>query len=206
MKAGIDEAGKGCVIGPLVIAGVACDDEEHLRKIGVKDSKKLTQKKREELAEKIIEVAKIEVIKIPANKLDELMETKTINEILKESYAEIIKKLNPRVAFVDSPDVIPGRLARELKELTGIEVVAEHKADQKYPIVSSASIIAKVERDREIEMLKQSCGDFGSGYASDPRTIAYLKQLKGLEMPHFVRKKWKTVERLYQSSLLDFQI
>ncbi|MEM2726944.1 MAG: ribonuclease HII [Archaeoglobaceae archaeon] len=202
MKAGIDEAGKGCVIGPLVVAGVACDREDYLRSIGVKDSKKLSQKRREELAEKIRKVAKIEVVKIPAEKLDEMMGSKTINEILKESYAEIIKRLNPKIAFVDSPDVKPERLAKQLKEMTGIEVVAEHKADEKYALVSSASIIAKVEREKEIEFLKQSCGDFGSGYTSDPKTIEYLKQLK--EMPSFVRKKWKTIDKLRQRSLADF--
>ena len=203
MKAGIDEAGKGCVIGPLVVAGVACESEDYLRSIGVKDSKKLSQKKREELAEKIRRVAKIEVIKIPANKLDEMMECKTINEILKESYSEIIKRLKPEIALVDSPDVKPERLASQLREMTGVEVVAEHKADEKFPIVSSASIIAKVERDKEVEILRRKYGDFGSGYASDPKTIAYLKQLK--EIPPFVRRKWKTVERLSQKSIEDFE-
>ncbi|MEM0215685.1 MAG: ribonuclease HII [Archaeoglobaceae archaeon] len=202
MKAGIDEAGKGCVIGPLVVAGVACDNEEYLKSIGVKDSKKLSQKRREELAEKIRKVARVEVVKIPAEKLDKMMETKTINEILKDCYAEIIKKLNPQIALVDSPDVKPERLANQLKEMTSIDVIAEHKADEKYVLVSSASIIAKVEREKEIERLKKTFGDFGSGYASDPKTIAYLKQLN--EMPSFVRKKWKTIERLYQRSLEDF--
>lgn len=206
MKVGIDEAGKGCVIGPLVIAGVACDKEDYLRSIGVRDSKKLSQKKREELAKKIREVAKVEVIKIPAEKLDEMMESKTINEILKESYAEIIRRLKPELAFVDSPDVKPKRLASQLKEITGIEIIAEHKADEKYPLVSSASIIAKVEREKEIESLKKSFGDFGSGYASDPKTIAYLKQLRELkEMPPFIRKKWRTIKLLSQTSLQDFK-
>ncbi|TDA29247.1 MAG: ribonuclease HII [Archaeoglobi archaeon] len=203
MKAGIDEAGKGCVIGPLVVAGVACESEDYLRSIGVKDSKKLSQKKREELAEKIRRVARIEIIKIPADELDEMMECRTINEILKESYSEIIKRLKPEIALVDSPDVKPERLASQLREMTGVEVVAEHKADEKFPIVSSASIIAKVERDKEVEILRRKYGDFGSGYASDPKTIAYLKQLK--EIPPFVRRKWKTVERLSQKSIEDFE-
>ncbi len=202
MRAGIDEAGKGCVIGPIVVAGVACESEDYLKSIGVKDSKKLSKKKREELAEKIRRVAKIEVIKIPADKLDEMMERKTINEILKESYSEIIKRLKPEIALVDSPDVKPERLASQLKDMTGVEVVAEHKADEKFPLVSSASIIAKVERDKEVEILRRKYGDFGSGYASDPKTIEYLKQLK--EIPMFVRKKWKTVERLSQKSITDF--
>jgi ribonuclease HII len=202
MIAGIDEAGKGCVIGPLVIAGVACDCEDYLRSIGVRDSKKLSKKRREELAEKIREVAKVEVLKISAEDLNKLMEKKTLNEVLRDGYEEIIKRLKPSVAFIDSPDVNPERLASYLRSSTGIEIVAAHKADGKYPIVSSASIIAKVERDWEIEKLKQKFGDFGSGYASDPKTIAFLKNLK--EWPFFVRIKWKTLKKINQSKLGDF--
>jgi ribonuclease HII len=204
-KAGIDEAGKGCVIGPLVVAGVACSDEEELREIGVKDSKKLSQTKREELAEKIEEICDISVLKIPARKLDELMVRKTINEILMECYAELIKKLKPTTAFVDSPDVIPDRLSKELKEMTGVWVVAEHKADEKYPLVAAASIIAKVEREREIEKLREKFGDFGSGYASDPRTRETLKEwINSGRIPSCVRMRWKTVSNLKQKTLEDF--
>jgi len=152
MKAGIDEAGKGCVIGPLVVAGIACDCDL-LSELGVKDSKKLQQKKREEIAEKLYEIGVIRVVKIDAEKLDELMGHKTINEILKDCYAEIIRHLKPELAYVDSPDVRPDRLSKELEEMTGVKVVAEHKADEKYLIVAAASIIAKVEREREVERL-----------------------------------------------------
>ncbi len=205
MKAGIDEAGKGCVIGPLVIAGVACDCEEELAKIGVKDSKKLSQKRREELAAKIRKIGRVEVGKISANRLDELMGSKTINEILKEFYAVIIRRLQPELAYVDSPDVIPERLSKELESLTGIVVVAEHKADEKYPLVAAASIIAKVEREKEIEKLKAKFGDFGSGYASDPKTRYFLRELISQgKIPSFVRKRWKTVSNLKQQTLEDF--
>ncbi|MEM1578380.1 MAG: ribonuclease HII [Archaeoglobaceae archaeon] len=202
MKAGIDEAGKGCVIGPLVVAGVACDCEDYLRSIGVRDSKKLSEKRREMLAEKIREVAIVEVVKISAEKLNKLMESKNLNEILKEAYAEIILRLKPSIVYVDSPDVKPERLASYLKNLTGVEVVAEHRADEKYPLVSSASIIAKVEREEEIRKLKKEFGDFGSGYASDPRTISFLKNQKSL--PPCVREKWKTLKKLGQTDLGDF--
>ncbi|MEM3391312.1 MAG: ribonuclease HII, partial [Archaeoglobaceae archaeon] len=147
MKAGIDEAGKGCVIGPLVVAGVACDCEEYLRSIGVRDSKRLSQKKREELAEKIMKVAKVEVISLSAEELNELMEIKNLNEILRDLYAEIIVRLAPSFVYVDSPDVNPERFSKYLKDRTGVEVLAEHKADEKYVLVSSASIIAKVKRE-----------------------------------------------------------
>ena len=205
MKAGVDEAGKGCVIGPLVIAGVACDCSEKLKIMGVRDSKKLSQKRREELAAKIREVGRVEVVKIPASRLDELMGSKTINEILKEFYAVIIRKLQPELAYVDSPDVIPERLSRELEGLTGVAVIAEHKADEKYPLVAAASIVAKVEREREIEKLRAKFGDFGSGYASDPKTREFLRELISQgKIPSFVRKRWKTISNLKQQTLEDF--
>ena len=206
MKAGIDEAGKGCVIGPLVVAGVACECEEKLASIGVRDSKKLSQKKREELARKIGQFATIEVVKLPASKLDELMSTKTINEILKDIYVEIIARLRPELAYVDSPDVIPERLARELENATKVRVVAEHRADEKYPLVAAASIIAKVEREREIAKLRARFGDFGSGYASDPRTREFLKnQISQGRIPSYVRKRWRTLSNLRQQTLNDFE-
>ncbi len=203
MIAGIDEAGKGCVIGPLVVAAV-CDGDA-VAKLGVKDSKKLSHAKRLELAEKIERVARVEVIKLPADELDRLMSFKTINEILRDCYAELIKRLKPSVAYVDSPDVLPHRLAAELKAMTGVEVVAEHSAEDKYPVVAAASIIAKVEREREIEKLRNAFGDFGSGYASDPRTREYLKRvIASGSLPPIVRRKWKTVSKLSQLTFEDF--
>uniref|UniRef100_A0A7C3RCI6 Ribonuclease HII n=1 Tax=Archaeoglobus fulgidus TaxID=2234 RepID=A0A7C3RCI6_ARCFL len=204
MRAGIDEAGKGCVIGPLVVAGVACCEEE-LRELGVKDSKKLSQSRREELAERIREICKTEVLKVAPEKLDEKMCTKTINEILKECYAEIIIRLKPEIVYVDSPDVIPERLSEELENITGVKVFAEHKADEKYPLVAAASIIAKVEREREIEKLKKRFGDFGSGYASDPKTREVLKSwIASGKIPSCVRMRWKTVSNLKQKTLEEF--
>lgn len=205
MKAGIDEAGKGCVIGPLVVAGVAADREDVLDGLGIKDSKKLSQKRRVEIADEIKKRCKIEVLKIDAEELDKLMQRKTINEILKDCYAELIRRLKPEVAYVDSPDVIPERLANELELLTSVRVISEHKADEKYLLVAAASIVAKVEREEEIERLKEKFGDFGSGYASDPKTREVLKLWieKGI-IPSCVRRKWKTVSNLRQQTLEDF--
>jgi ribonuclease HII len=200
--AGIDEAGKGAVIGPMVICGICSAVELK----NLKDSKKLSPKKREELAEQIKKIAKIHLIKIYPEELDRLMETKTINEILADCYAEIIDKLKADVTYVDSPDVIPERLESYLKERTGRNVKAAHKADEKYTIVSAASVIAKVERDKEIEQIKREVADFGSGYASDERTIKFLKDYfrKHRRYPPFVRKSWKTLNRIEQQSLDEF--
>jgi ribonuclease HII len=74
-----------------------------------------------------------------------------------------------------------------------VQVISEHQADRNYPVVSAASIIAKVERDHTIEELKCNYGDFGSGYMSDPKTKNFLYTLarKRGEYPDFVRRSWK---------------
>ncbi len=207
--AGIDEAGKGPVMGPLVVCGVCCNREilPELEKIGVKDSKKLSREKREELAKEISRLCKSCVLKIEPEELDNQMKKKTVNEILTDCYAKIIKKLNPDIVFVDSPDVIPERLAETLRIRTGKDVKAMHRADELKPIVSAASIIAKVERDKEIDRIKDELGvDFGSGYASDERTINFLKEYfrERREFPPHVRKSWRTLNKIRQQSLDEF--
>lgn len=208
--AGVDEAGKGPVIGPLVVCGVACDETllKKLSELGVKDSKKLTPKRRREIAEKLKEFVDWEVIVIQPAELDRMMEEKTINEILKETCAKIISKLNPDVAFVDSFDVKPERLAKELEGMAGCRVVAKHCGEEE-PVVAAASIIAKCLRDEMVEKLKEKHGDFGSGYASDERTRRWLEErMRRGEVPDIVRKRWKTVEKmrqgLKQRSLSEF--
>ncbi len=207
--AGIDEAGKGPVIGPLVVCGYAINEEklEKLRELSVKDSKKLSPKKRESIAEKLMEIGECELIVIHPERLNDMMCRTTINEILFTSYEEIIERLNPDICYVDSPDVKPERLEKRLSK-GGLKVIARHKADERYEIVASASIIAKVVRDREIEKLKKIYGDFGSGYSSDPRTIDFLTKYlkKNGEFPDCVRKKWKTLSKIRgsQKSIDDF--
>jgi len=114
--------------------------------------------------------------------------------------AKIIEKLRPSEAYVDAPDVIETRFADHVKAHVTfpLVVVAEHGADRKYPIVSAASILAKVRRDQEVEELRSRYGDFGSGYPSDPRTLAFLRKWirdRG-EPPPFVRRSWKTFRRM----------
>lgn len=202
----MDEAGKGPVIGPMIVCGVSMEDGERLNGMGLKDSKKINAKKREELAEEIRKDSQVHVIIISSKELDELMDGKTINHILSDCCVEIISKLDAEIAYVDSSDVNAGRLQDHLESRTGKKVKAAHKADDLYPIVSAASIIAKVEREKEIEKLKQEAGNFGSGYASDQRTINFLKEYFNThhKYPPFARKKWKTLDRLQQQLLEDF--
>lgn len=203
--AGVDEAGRGAIIGPLVIAGVSIDagKEEALRKLGVKDSKLLSPKRRENLAEKIEEIAKdIIVIKVAACRIDRYRKDGVnLNKIEAIKFADVINHLKPEKTYVDALDVNPQRLELFLKKMIqydGAMLVVEHKADHKYPVCSAASIIAKVARDEEIEQLKKKYGDLGPGYTSNEITMKWLRDWleKHKKFPDIVRKTWVTVSVL----------
>lgn len=201
--AGLDEAGRGAVIGPLVVAGVSIFEKDmpRLEKLGLKDSKLLSPRQRESLEKEIEKVAKdILVLKIGACKIDNYRRQGiNLNRMEAMKFAEIIDYLSPSQAFVDSPDVNTGRMKLHLKKLTkedGIEIVAEHKADQNYPVVSAASIMAKLERDREIEEIKKKHGDVGPGYPSNSITMGWLEDClkKNGKFPDIVRRTWMTAQ------------
>jgi ribonuclease HII len=182
---GVDDAGRGPVIGPLVIAGILVDElgVTDLINLGVRDSKTLSPKRREYLAREILKVAKdYRVVKVQPSEIDRVVEAggrlNRLNRLEARVMASIIRDLKPNVAYVDASDILPERFKQHiLEELPfKVEVVSEHKADKNYPVVSAASIIAKVERDAEIEGLKRKYGDFGSGYVTDPKTINFLRE------------------------------
>ncbi len=212
MICGVDEAGRGPVIGPLVVAGI-CGDERVIASLGVKDSKKLSAKRREKLAEEIKKVAsKIIVIRVEPEEIDALREKMTLNDIEVELFARVISQLEGDRVYVDAADVNEDRFAEEIKKKLGrnVEIISEHKADSKYPIVSAASIIAKVERDRIIEDLKEELGEFGSGYPADERTKKFLEKYvkEHNELPPHTRHSWKSAKRAMkkkeQKKLGDF--
>ncbi|MGB9837541.1 ribonuclease HII [Methanothermobacter sp.] len=199
---GIDEAGRGPVIGPLVVAGVMVPERKFsiLRKMGIRDSKKLTPERRKFLARKIRRISRVFTVKISASDIDSMREKGfNLNEIEKIAIKRIIAEAQPDSVIIDSVDVKPERLAEEIRSHFGdIEVKAEHGADARYYPVAAASIIAKVERDLEIERIQKrnrKLGDMGSGYPSDPRTRAFLESLSYDELPDFVRKSWATVQK-----------
>lgn len=205
--AGVDDAGRGAVIGPLVVAGILVD-EKGLKKIEalrVRDSKTLTPKRREYLAAEILKTVKdYHIVKLPPKDIDRVVETgkklHRLNRLEAKAMAEVLSYLKPDIAYIDASDVLPERFSRHIaEELTfNIKIISEHKADKTYPVVSAASIIAKVERDHEISILHKEYGDFGSGYASDGRTIEFLKEwIKAHdEYPIFVRKSWAPAKRI----------
>lgn len=204
--AGVDEAGRGCVVGPLVVAGVTVKTHnlESLIDLGVKDSKLLSPKKRETLYPEIIKLTeKHHIIKVPPAQIDKVVRSSRIlhklNRLEAQTMAKIIEILRPDEAYVDAADVLEHRFGNHINELLRFKtrIISEHKADRTYPIVSAASIIAKVERDCEIAKLKVKYGDFGSGYLTDDKTMIFLKRLLDTngDFPSCVRKSWKPAQR-----------
>jgi ribonuclease HII len=206
LVAGVDEAGRGCVVGPLVVAGVAVKSEnlQLLAELGVKDSKLLTAKKREALYPEIIKLAENHhIVKVPPAQIDKVVFSSRVlhklNRLEAQTMAKIIDALKPDEAYVDAADVLEQRFGNHISECLRFKtkVVSEHKADRTYPVVSAASIIAKVERDGEIAKLKVKYGDFGTGYLTDEKTMVFLKRLleKNGNYPSCIRKSWKPAQR-----------
>jgi len=205
--AGIDDAGRGPIIGPLIIAGVLLAEEDlsNLKPLGVRDSKLLSPQRREQLAVEIKRLAiKYHVESLSPAEIDKVVETgrrlHRLNRLEAQVMAKVIEALKPDVAYVDASDVLANRFKEHIMEKLTIspEIISEHKADAKYPIVSAASIIAKVERDKAIQELKEKYGDFGSGYVTDPKTVRFLEKwlAKHGSYPEFVRKSWKPAKKL----------
>lgn len=216
--AGIDEAGRGCVLGPMVLAICLVDEkkEAFFKEIGVKDSKLLSRSKREELFTVIKEnSAYYKIVVVPAQELNVLMNAYSLNEIEAQKVVELLKDLKviPQRLILDSPDTVAERYTLRIRNILkktavanieDLEIVSEHKADYKYISVACASILAKVTRDN---LMDQLVGFSLSGYSSDPKTIEYLKKyfLENKSFPEFTRMKWKTVDNivrdLYQKKL-----
>ena len=209
MICGVDEAGKGPVIGPLVVAAVVVNNAKDIANLGIKDSKQLTKRKRKELANLIKEKFNFAVEIIEPKIVDEYRRRNKLNELNREAFERLISKLDPNVAYVDAADVNEKRFGSQIKaSLTNkkdTDVISMHKADAKIEVVAAASIIAKETRENEIEKLKEKIGDFGSGYPSDERTIKFLKSFyaDNGKWPTGTRESWKTLERIRPVKTLD---
>lgn len=189
---GIDEAGRGALIGPLVVGFVILDKPLSFK---VADSKQLTPKQRELLA---IEIEQ-EAVKVDHRKIEPWeIDKGNINELEYNVIKDYLKNVDVDAIYIDA-FMDPLRLKRLHRY-----VIAEYKADVKYPVVSAASIIAKVNRDKYIEKLKAEYGDFGSGYPSDPDTLRFISDREKLDriLKH-IRKKWSTYRNL-KKGVLDF--
>lgn len=214
---GVDEAGRGPVIGPMVVCGVAVPEDmlPSLGAMGLKDSKKLTAKKREEFALTLKEACRYEIAVLHPHEIDARASSEdTLNQLEVRCFGRILKAVKPAVAYLDACDVNAARFGLNVgKELDfELEIVSAHEADSKYPIVSAASIIAKVHRDALVQEISEQMGeDVGSGYPSDPVTINFLKDYykKNKCLPDCARKTWKTshaiIADILQARLFEFE-
>lgn len=218
---GIDDAGRGPIIGPMILAGVLVrkDQEESYKKKGVEDSKAVIHSKRVELAKYIKETAiSYHIVKSSPELIDHaIISGMNLNTLEAMKTAEIINALNPKKekikAIVDCPSVnIPAWTAKVrefVKHIDNLDLVCEHKADVNHPSVSAASILAKCAREEEVAKIKKQYGNIGSGYPSDPTTKEFLaKQGRALKDSGIFRKSWATWKSLFpgnnQSTLEGF--
>lgn len=199
---GIEEAGRGPVIGPMVMAGVLIyeKDSDKLRAIGAKDSKLLTPKQRSELFQKIKKIAKnYKIIIIPPSEIDAALESADLNLNWLEAHksAEILNELQPDKVIIDSPSNNVKSYKNyllELLEWKNADISVEHKAER-HPVVAAASILAKVTRDKEIEKIKKKYGDCGPGYPANEITQRFLKE-NWEKHPEIFRHSWESYKRL----------
>lgn len=205
MIVGIDEAGRGPAIGPLVVCGVQANEKQivEFEKLGITDSKLLSPKKRQELEKHIRNIlgeTHIHLVILSAQDIDaRFANKKNLNDLEADATANILQKLKGKKIFVDCPSVNTQEYTKQLEQLSGVTGIhAEHKADLHYTIVGAASIIAKVKRDFLIEELKKEIGiDFGTGYPADPKTQAFLQT--HFDKCEHIRKSWESVKRLKDS-------
>jgi ribonuclease HII len=201
MICGADEAGRGPVLGPLVVAAVMVEDDLSLRQLRVKDSKLLTSVRREELYDGIMAVARVEVSVASPEEIDARGEG-SLNELEVQHFAAVIDRLAPHKVFVDAADVVAERFGQNILSLLRCQpdMVSCHRADSLYPVVSAASIVAKVVRDRAVRSIGEELGEnIGSGYPTDPATMAFLERWTRTngDLPPYTRRSWATAKKIY---------
>lgn len=221
LKLGIDEAGRGPVLGPLVIAGCLIDEkfEKQLKKLGVRDSKKVIKKKREELEIEIKKIAEtFEIIIIPPLEIEDKNEHGIkLNELEAIAAAEIINRINKGFSeitvIIDCPnpktDTWRDIVLSKIEDKSNLTLICEHKADVNHIATSAASILAKCVRDKEMKFLNEKYGNMGSGYCHDPVTIKFIEEnLNKYEAEGIFRKTWVTwkeaISKASQKKLDEF--
>ena len=207
---GIDEAGRGSLLGPIIVAGVCVTKKSisEMVEIGIKDSKLLSPKKRQVLFGHVINVAEsICVCRINIEDIDFHVFRNNLNLLEAEAMAITIRNMKSDKTYVDSCDVNPSRYQRTIKSFlkqNNTKLVSMHHADRLSVVVSGASIIAKVIRDSELSKIRIKYGDVGSGYPSDTKTIKFVKEWfrQKNEIPPFARKSWKPAQMIVSCTAL----
>lgn len=207
---GVDEAGRGPVIGSMFVGGFLIEENsvESIENLGVKDSKKLSNRKRESIRDELGSHGDCFLKEITGSEIDELREVMTLNEIEIQAFVDVIERADPDKVIVDLPEPDGDRFIRKLKSklperFADREFVAEHEADDKYPVVSAASVVAKSARESHVDELHEKYGyDFASGYPHDKPTINFLEEFvsENGSLPDETRRSWSTAERILKEN------
>jgi ribonuclease HII len=200
---GVDEAGRGSFLGPLVVGAFAIESDrvDELRAAGARDSKELSPAARVQVLERILPLGQHAVVALDPPTVDRAVERGKLNELEARTFGQLIQQLGAEEAHVDACDVNEKRFARVVAHAAGpgIRVLAHHHADRDDPVVGAASVVAKVRRDQAIATLRAELGDeIGSGYPSDARTIDFVRtHLSGSSgTPLWLRASWATMARV----------
>ncbi|MFW6436640.1 MAG: ribonuclease HII [Halococcoides sp.] len=193
-RVGVDEAGKGPVLGSMFAAAVRGDPAA--MPAAVEDSKALDHATRLELAPAIRERATaVTVVEVPVERIDGEHD---MNTLTVEAHAEALAAVADAEdrAVHDAADTNAVRFERRVAEACPIDcaVRAHHGADTDDPLVAAASILAKVRREAHVERLNEEYGECGSGYPSDPTTRAFLESFVEANeaLPDCARASWQT--------------
>lgn len=213
IRFGVDEAGKGPVLGPMVVC--AAKGDVNTLPTGIDDSKKLSPSKRRGLFESLTDMESFEyaVVYVSAETIDQ--SDKNMTELGTDAFIEALNEIieDGIGGAIDTAHSDPEEFKRtvESRLTETVHLTCEHGADEKFPMVGAASIIAKVERDRRMaEIGDEFEENVGSGYPSDSTTRAFLKEYvsKHNSLPQYTRKSWSTAEDIMaehaQQSLDDF--
>jgi len=202
---GVDEAGRGSIIGPLVVAGISIRESKiaQLTEMGVRDSKKLTPKARARLFGGITKVAdSICVRKVNPVEVDGSVSLRGLNRLEARLMADVINKIGADEVYVDCCDVNPDRYRDHICQHLRCSptVHSMHHADSINVVVSAASIIAKITRDEEIQRIRARYRGIGSGYPSDEQTMRFIRRWvnKNGAAPEFARKSWKPLRLMLE--------
>jgi len=204
---GIDEAGRGCVLGPLSVASylVEVDREPALWEAGAADSKTLTHARRIEVRARLAAIGTATVRLVEPSAID----AGNMNHLEEAVIADLVREARPDRVVIDAlghPKTLPAVCAR-LQDMVGPSVrpqwIMEPKADANHATVAAASIFAKTTRDAALAVIDAEFGPVGSGYPSDPETKAWLAAWSASRRPwpHFVRTRWQTIDNLAQQSM-----
>jgi len=213
MRFGVDEAGKGPVLGSMFAAAVVA--EPAALPPDVDDSKAVPADRRPGLAREIREAAAaVAVSEVPVDRIDD-PET-DMNSLTVAAHAEALDAVagggseavamagqddgctipDPLAGTVDAGDTDAERFGRRVAARVegDVDLTAEHAADETDPLVGAASVVAKQAREDHVADLAVEYGPVGSGYPSDPATRDFLRRYVEREacLPECARTSWQT--------------